>query len=169
MKAVRLIMQAANDPCRALGREEVLAASFRDFVQRALAAGWNEPEVALTLADIADDYVSGTRSASCGKLASSIDACRGRERENARNPSAARLPLSIYAERQSDLPAHEMALVVVSTVSRTRGEVRSRSRSCNVSSRSSRRSVLFVTPASQTLCPSLPTFIASVQWPTGRP
>ncbi|CDM58995.1 MULTISPECIES: hypothetical protein [Rhizobium] len=57
MKAIRLIMQAANDPCRALGREEVLAATFRDFVQRALAAGWNEPEVALTLADIADDYV----------------------------------------------------------------------------------------------------------------
>ncbi|MBZ9790927.1 hypothetical protein K9B32_12445 [Rhizobium sp. 3T7] len=57
MKAIRLIMQAANDPCRALDREEVLASAFRDFVQRTLAAGWNEPEVALTLADIADDYV----------------------------------------------------------------------------------------------------------------
>ena len=57
MKAIRLIMQAANDPYRALDREAVLATTFRDFVQSALAAGWNEPEVALTLADIADDYV----------------------------------------------------------------------------------------------------------------
>ncbi|AJD45170.1 MULTISPECIES: hypothetical protein [Rhizobium] len=47
----------ASDPYRAVEREEVLAAAFQDFVQRALAAGWKEPEVALTLADIADDYV----------------------------------------------------------------------------------------------------------------
>ena len=46
-----------NDSYRAVEREEVLEVAFRDFVQMALAAGWNEPEVALTLADIADDYV----------------------------------------------------------------------------------------------------------------
>ncbi|MBB6304935.1 hypothetical protein GGE67_005598 [Rhizobium leucaenae] len=31
--------------------------AFREFVLTAVAAGWKEPEVALTLADIADDYV----------------------------------------------------------------------------------------------------------------
>ncbi|TCU06274.1 hypothetical protein [Rhizobium sullae] len=48
---------ATDNPYRTVEREEVLAAAFRDFVQRAIAAGWHEPEVALTLADIADDYV----------------------------------------------------------------------------------------------------------------
>jgi hypothetical protein len=48
---------AANNPYRVVEREEVLAVAFRDFVQTAVAAGWEEPEVALTLADIADDYV----------------------------------------------------------------------------------------------------------------
>ncbi|MDQ0559835.1 hypothetical protein QO004_001617 [Rhizobium mesoamericanum] len=57
MEAIRLKMQAANDPYRTLNREQALAAAFHDFVQRVLSAGWNEPEVALTLADIADDYV----------------------------------------------------------------------------------------------------------------
>ncbi len=47
----------ANDPYRVVEREEVLAQAFRAFVQRAVAAGWKEAEVALTLADIADDYV----------------------------------------------------------------------------------------------------------------
>ncbi|TIX86837.1 hypothetical protein [Rhizobium sp. P44RR-XXIV] len=46
-----------SDSYRTVEREEVLAVAFRDFVQVALAAGWNEPEVALSLADIADDYV----------------------------------------------------------------------------------------------------------------
>jgi hypothetical protein len=49
--------RATNDSYRTVEREEVLAVAFRDFVQVALTAGWNEPEVALTLADIADDYV----------------------------------------------------------------------------------------------------------------
>ncbi|NTF45439.1 hypothetical protein [Rhizobium rhizogenes] len=48
---------ATGDSYRTVEREEVLAVAFRDFVQVALAAGWNEPEVALSLADIADDYV----------------------------------------------------------------------------------------------------------------
>jgi hypothetical protein len=48
---------AASVSYRAVEREEVLAVAFRDFVQVALTAGWNESEVALTLADIADDYV----------------------------------------------------------------------------------------------------------------
>ncbi|OWW00417.1 hypothetical protein [Rhizobium sp. R693] len=47
----------ANDPYRVVEREEVLAQAFRAFVQRAVSAGWKESEVALTLADIADDYV----------------------------------------------------------------------------------------------------------------
>lgn len=47
----------SSDAYRAVEREEVLEVAFRDFVQMVLAAGWNEPEVALTLADIADDYV----------------------------------------------------------------------------------------------------------------
>lgn len=47
----------ADDAFRAVQREEVLEIAFRNFVQMALTAGWNEPEVALTLADIADDYV----------------------------------------------------------------------------------------------------------------
>lgn len=42
---------------RVVEREEVLASAFEDFVQKIVAAGWDEPEVALTLADIADDYV----------------------------------------------------------------------------------------------------------------
>ncbi|NLR97829.1 hypothetical protein HGP17_13505 [Rhizobium sp. P38BS-XIX] len=46
-----------NDSYRAVEREEVLAVAFRDFVQVAITAGWSETEVALTLADIADDYV----------------------------------------------------------------------------------------------------------------
>ena len=46
-----------NDAYRAVEREEVLAVAFRDFVHATLVAGWKEPEVALTLADIADDYV----------------------------------------------------------------------------------------------------------------
>lgn len=46
-----------TDSYRAVEREEVLELAFRDFVQTVVAAGWNEPEVALTLADIADDYV----------------------------------------------------------------------------------------------------------------
>ncbi len=44
-----------------------LEEAFREFVQRAVAAGWKESEVALTLADIADDYVMA-RSKSSGKL-----------------------------------------------------------------------------------------------------
>lgn len=48
---------SSGDAYRTVEREEVLAVAFRDFVQVVLAAGWNEPEVALTLADIADDYV----------------------------------------------------------------------------------------------------------------
>ena len=48
---------STTDAYRAVEREEVLAVAFRDFVQVVLAAGWSEPEVALTLADIADDYV----------------------------------------------------------------------------------------------------------------
>ncbi|OCJ07235.1 hypothetical protein A6U86_09215 [Rhizobium sp. AC27/96] len=48
---------STGDSYRTVEREEVLAVAFRDFVQVALAAGWNEPEVALSLADIADDYV----------------------------------------------------------------------------------------------------------------
>jgi hypothetical protein len=48
---------SANDAYRSVEREEVLAVAFRDFVHATLVAGWNEPEVALTLADIADDYV----------------------------------------------------------------------------------------------------------------
>ena len=48
---------AANDPYRVVEREEVLAQAFQAFVQRAVGAGWKEAEVALTLADIADDYV----------------------------------------------------------------------------------------------------------------
>jgi hypothetical protein len=48
---------ASNDPHRVIEREEVLEEAFREFVQRAVAAGWKESEVALTLADIADDYV----------------------------------------------------------------------------------------------------------------
>ncbi len=48
---------STNDPYRVVEREEVLAQAFRAFVQRAVAAGWKETEVALTLADIADDYV----------------------------------------------------------------------------------------------------------------
>ncbi|MGV1756625.1 hypothetical protein ACQZ6F_02325 [Rhizobium sp. A22-96] len=48
---------STSDSYRTVEREEVLAVAFRDFVQVALAAGWNEPEVALSLADIADDYV----------------------------------------------------------------------------------------------------------------
>ena len=63
MEPTRQIIQisnpqcAANDPSRIVEREEVLAAAFRQFVQRAVIAGWKEPEVAMTLADIADDYV----------------------------------------------------------------------------------------------------------------
>lgn len=57
MEPIRLRMQAANDPYRALDREEALAAAFHDFVQRTLGAGWNELEVAMKVADIADDYV----------------------------------------------------------------------------------------------------------------
>ena len=38
-----------NDAYRAVEREEVLEVAFRDFVQMVLAAGWNEPEIALTL------------------------------------------------------------------------------------------------------------------------
>ncbi|MBB5577200.1 hypothetical protein GGD50_005851 [Rhizobium paranaense] len=48
---------AANNPYRVVEREEVLAEAFREFVLTAMAAGWKESEVALTLADIADDYV----------------------------------------------------------------------------------------------------------------
>ena len=48
---------AANNPYRVIEREEVLAEAFREFVLTAVAAGWEEPEVALTLADIADEYV----------------------------------------------------------------------------------------------------------------
>lgn len=49
--------RAPHDSYRTVEREEVLAVAFRDFVQVAIAAGWNESEVALSLADIADDYV----------------------------------------------------------------------------------------------------------------
>ncbi|TCL64131.1 hypothetical protein [Rhizobium sp. BK251] len=42
---------------RVVEREEVLASAFEDFVRQIVAAGWHESEVALTLADIADDYV----------------------------------------------------------------------------------------------------------------
>ncbi|AYG64018.1 hypothetical protein PY650_21780 [Rhizobium calliandrae] len=48
---------AANDPYRVVEREEVLTGAFREFVLTAVAAGWKESEVALTLADIADEYV----------------------------------------------------------------------------------------------------------------
>ncbi|MBB6487188.1 MULTISPECIES: hypothetical protein [Rhizobium] len=48
---------SANDAYRAVEREEILELAFRDFVQAVVAAGWSESEVALTLADIADDYV----------------------------------------------------------------------------------------------------------------
>ncbi|MGY5809861.1 hypothetical protein ACXHXG_19325 [Rhizobium sp. LEGMi198b] len=47
----------ANNPYRVIEGEEVLSVAFREFVLTAVAAGWKEPEVALTLADIADDYV----------------------------------------------------------------------------------------------------------------
>ncbi len=48
---------STNDAYRAVEREEILELAFRDFVQAVVAAGWSESEVALTLADIADDYV----------------------------------------------------------------------------------------------------------------
>jgi len=50
-------LHPVDDPRRAAGREEVLALAFQEFVRQVVAAGWHEPEVALTLADIADDYV----------------------------------------------------------------------------------------------------------------
>lgn len=59
--------RSVNDSYRAVEREEVLAVAFRDFVQVALTAGWNESEVALTLADIADDYVMALASRVAGK------------------------------------------------------------------------------------------------------
>ncbi|MFT4183042.1 MAG: hypothetical protein QM636_14115 [Rhizobium sp.] len=49
--------QAGSDAYRALEREEILAVAYSTLVQIAVAAGWKEAEVALTLADIADDYV----------------------------------------------------------------------------------------------------------------
>lgn len=42
---------------RSLECEEVLEAAFNELVRRAIAAGWRQTEVALVLADIADDYV----------------------------------------------------------------------------------------------------------------
>lgn len=42
---------------RVFEREKVLASAFEEFVQQIVAAGWHEPEIALTMADIADDYV----------------------------------------------------------------------------------------------------------------
>lgn len=42
---------------RSLECEEVLEAAFNELVRRAIAAGWRQAEVALVLADIADDYV----------------------------------------------------------------------------------------------------------------
>lgn len=44
-------------PERSLDCERAMARAFREFVQQAISAGWEEAEVALVVADIADDYV----------------------------------------------------------------------------------------------------------------
>ncbi|MGG6896777.1 MULTISPECIES: hypothetical protein [Rhizobium] len=58
---------SANDAYRAVEREEILEVAFRDFVRAVVAAGWSESEVALTLADIADDYVMALAGRVAGK------------------------------------------------------------------------------------------------------
>lgn len=46
-----------DNPYRDVEREEILASAFYGFMQEVVSAGWQEPEAALTLADIADDYI----------------------------------------------------------------------------------------------------------------
>lgn len=48
---------AGDYPDRPLDCEEAMALAFRILVRRALVAGWTEIEVALALADVADDHV----------------------------------------------------------------------------------------------------------------
>lgn len=46
-----------DDPGRSPECMDVMSAAFDALVRRALDAGWREAEIALALADIADDYV----------------------------------------------------------------------------------------------------------------
>lgn len=43
---------ARNNECR-----ETLSTAFHEFVNSAISAGWHEKEVAVAMADIADDFV----------------------------------------------------------------------------------------------------------------
>lgn len=46
-----------NDPRRIRETREAFQAALRDLVVQAVGSGWREAEVAMALADAADDYV----------------------------------------------------------------------------------------------------------------
>jgi hypothetical protein len=57
MEKISSPQQPHEYPDRALDCEEAMRRAFRELLQDAIAVGWEEAEVALIVADVAEDYV----------------------------------------------------------------------------------------------------------------
>lgn len=57
MSNIRPPKHSPDHPDRPLDCEEAMSSAFRTLVEQAMAAGWREAEITISLADIAEEYV----------------------------------------------------------------------------------------------------------------